>query len=108
MNFTAMSDRAILAELGSRIARERLNLNMTQSALAVKAGVARYLIIRLEAGHGCTLENMIRILRGLGRLDQLDAFLPEPGLSPLQMVKLRGHARLRAATKRRRHSTMKE
>ena len=100
MNFGTMSDKAILAELGERVNRQRLNRNITQNDLAGQAGVARIVVQRLEGGRGCILENLIRILRALGLLEQLDAFLPEPGLSPLQLAKTRGRERRRAAGRR--------
>ena len=100
MDFRIMSDKAILIELGERVSRQRLNRNITQTDLALQAGVARIVVQRLEGGRGCTLENLIRILRVLELLDELDAFLPEPGLSPLQLAKFRGRERLRAVGRR--------
>ncbi len=93
----ALSDKAILAEIGERINRQRLNINITQTELAKKAGVGRIVVQRLESGRGCNLENFIRIARVLGVIEQLDAFLPPPGLSPLQLAQLKGRERLRAA-----------
>ena len=101
MNFGNMSDKAMLAEMGGRISRRRLNRNITQNDLARQAGVARIVVQRLEGGRGCTLENLIRILRALGLLEQLDFFLPDQGLSPLQIAKSRGNERLRATGRRR-------
>jgi hypothetical protein len=40
-------------------------------------------------------------------LEQLDAFLQAPELSPLQLAKLKGHERVRAAV-RRTQQTSKE
>ena len=100
MDFGNMSDKAILSEIGVRASRQRLNRNITQEDLARRAGVARIVVQRLEGGRGCTLENLIRVLRTFELLDQLDAFLPETGLSPLQLAKSRGRQRLRASSKR--------
>ena len=100
MDFGNMSDKAILSEIGMRVSRQRLNRNITQEDLARRAGVARIVVQRLEGGRGCTIENLIRILRTFGVLDQLDAFLPEAGLSPLQLANFRGRQRLRAYSKR--------
>jgi len=94
-----MNDKAILAEIGERISRQRLNRNITQTDLAVQAGVARIVVQRLEGGRGCILENLIRIARALGILEQLDAFLQVPELSPLQLARLKGRERVRAATR---------
>lgn len=92
-----MSDKAILKILGERVNRQRLNQNITQIELARGAGVARIVVHRLENGLGCKLENLIRILRGLRLLEQLNTFLPEPGISPIQLAKLKGHERQRAS-----------
>lgn len=101
MNLWEMSDKAILAEIGERISRQRLNRNITQTDLAAQAGISRVVVQRLEGGRGCTLENLIRIMRTLGILEQLDAVLQAPGLSPLQLARLKGRERLRAAGHRR-------
>lgn len=101
MNFEAMSDRAMLAEAGRRVQRERLNRNMAQVALARKAGVSRRALQNFEAGRACTLTLLIRVLRALEKLDALNAFLPEPGLSPVQLAKLKGRERRRAGGRRK-------
>jgi transcriptional regulator with XRE-family HTH domain len=100
MDFGNMSDKAILSEIGLRVSRQRLNRDITQIDLARRAGVARMVVQRLESGRGCTVENLIRVMRTFGLLDQLDAFLPETGLSPLQLAKSRGRQRLHAFSKR--------
>ena len=92
-----MSDAAYLAEVGRRIARYRLNLNLTQAALAIEAGVSAPTVQRLESGRSTQTSNLIRILRALGLLDNLDALVPEPALSPLELVKQRGRTRQRAS-----------
>ena len=92
-----MNDKAVLAEMGRRVQIHRLNLNLTQAATAEMAGVSRRALQKLENGEACTLSTLIRILRALGKLDTLAAFLPEPGPSPLQLAKLKGRARKRAS-----------
>ncbi len=94
---SGMSDAALLTELGRRVQRARLNRNMAQADVATHAGVSRRALQHFEAGAGCTLGTLVKVLRVLERLDALDAFLPEPGLSPLQLVKLQGHQRQRAS-----------
>jgi transcriptional regulator with XRE-family HTH domain len=45
---------------------------VTQAQLADRAGVSRDTVIRLEAADGgVSLENVLRVLRALGVLDQL-------------------------------------
>lgn len=101
MDFRSMSDKAILILLGERVSRQRLNQDITQGELALRAGIARIVVGRLENGLGCKLENLIRILRALGMVDQLENFLPEPGLSPIQLAKLKGNERQRASGRHR-------
>lgn len=91
-----MSDTSLLAELGERVKRERLNQNLTQEELAERAGVGRIVLFRLESGRGSTLRSVLRILRALGKLAQIDAFLPEPGVSPLQLAEREGRRRREA------------
>ncbi len=97
MNIKAINDQAVLDELGHRVQLHRLNMNLTQAAVAEKAGVSRRVLQKLESGESCTLKVLIRILRALGKLEALDAFLQEPGLSPLQLAKLKGRERKRAS-----------
>ena len=101
-NLNELSDKAILELLGKRIQKERLNQNLTQYELASKTGVNRIVMTRLEGGKGCTLGSFIRILRSLNKLDQIDLFLPEPGISPIQLAKLGGRERREASGKRGR------
>jgi putative transcriptional regulator len=102
MIFNEMSDTAILNVIGTRVKQERLNQNRTQEILAEEARVGLNVIKNLESGEGCTLASLIRILRSLGKLDQLDMFLPEPGISPVQLAKFAGQQRREASGKRGR------
>ena len=101
MDNTAMSDKALLAELGGRVQQERLNQNLSQSALAERAGISRRALQYLEMKGECTVASLIRVLRVLGKLQALDAFLPATQISPLQLAKLRKHERQRARSKRK-------
>ncbi len=103
MDFQGMSDHALLVELGGRLQRTRLNRNLTQPELAAQAGVSRRALQGLEAGKATTLGTFIRALRALGVIEQLDAFLPAPGQSPIQLAKLKGHERQRATGRRIKH-----
>lgn len=108
MGFGELSGKAALMLLGSRVQRERLNRNLTQAELAARAGIGTRTVRYLEAGRQTTVETLIRILRALGKLDALDALLPEPGLSPLQLAKLKGRERKRAGGRRRGTGTQGE
>lgn len=97
MNYQAMTNTAIAAELGNRLEDLRLMRNMTQQALADEIGITAKSYRQLVAGGG-KLENLIAALRALNALEQLDNFLPAPAPSPLEQLKLRGKQRQRART----------
>lgn len=92
----------VLAEIGSRIQRYRLQQNRTLEDVAAEAGVTRLTAQRTESGKNPTLATVIRILRALGRLDALDAFLPVPLVSPMEVAARGGREPQRARTPRRR------
>lgn len=92
---------AILTELGARLQQYRLLQNRTVAALARQAGIGPRTVNRAEAGENVSLENVVKILRALDRLSALDAFLPPPLVSPMQLVDMKGRRRRRATGKRR-------
>jgi len=102
MKFYPLNNQAVLREIGTRIRRERLSQNLTQAFLAGQAGVSRRVILDLEKGKGCGLGAFVEILRALRKLDQLDAFLPDLGISLLQLAKVKGRERRRATGRRAR------
>lgn len=90
----------ILEEVGYRLERYRLQQNRTIADVAESAGVGVSTVERAEAGKGSTLETLIQILRALGRLDVLEAFLPVPLVSPIQLARMSGRERVRASGSR--------
>lgn len=101
MDFRVMSDKAILQELGARLRRQRLNQDITQKELAEKAAVSRTVIQKMEQGEEVVVAGLIRVMRALNLLDQLDNFLPDPGISPIQLARLQGKERQRASGDRK-------
>lgn len=77
------SDEAVLLELGTRIARARLNKNVTQDILAKEAGVSLPTLQRIEQGQSTNLTNFIRVLRALKLLDNMELLMPTAMKSPL-------------------------
>ena len=63
---TFMSDEAVLQEIGRSMARRRVELELTQAALAEQAGVAKRTVERIEAGLSTQTANLIRIFRVSG------------------------------------------
>ena len=94
---TEMSDQAILEELGKRIAQHRLNENLTQEELAKEAGIGTNTIYRIEQGHSTQLSNLVRILRALKMVSNLNGLIDAPPLSPIQEAKSHKKERRRAS-----------
>ncbi len=90
------TDSTILSELGRRLARTRLERNLTQQQLATEAGVSRATVDRLERGEPIKSTSLVRVLRVLGRIEALDRLVPEPLPSPVERLKLKGRRRQRA------------
>ena len=95
-----LADEAVLEELGGRLAQRRLELQLTQAELAEQAGVSKRTIERVEAGATTQMSTMIRILRALDLLGRLETLIPEVGPRPMDLLKLKGKERQRAARKR--------
>ena len=92
-----LTDSAILASLGRRIAETRLARDLTQAELAKEAGVSKRTLIRLEGGESTQLTNLIRVLRALGLTGNLDALVPSPAPSPLKQLQSEEKQRKRAS-----------
>lgn len=94
---TEHTDSRILAELGERLARYRLNRNLTQDQLAREAGVSKRTIVRLEDGQSIQVTNLVRVLRALGLAGHLNAMIPTPLTSPIEALKVKSRERRRAS-----------
>jgi|SRR6056297_684941 len=99
-----LTDNAVLAEIGQRIARRRLDLQLTQAAVAEQAGIAKRTLERMEAGHSSQLSSLIRVLRVLEAMPGLESLVPESTPRPMDLLKRRGKQRQRASTPRTRRS----
>ncbi len=98
MKFCSLSDKAIEEELGRRIKALRLRKNITQKNLANTTRLSINTIKSLEVGLG-KISTVIAVLRELEATDQLNNFIPEETISPLQLVKMQGKKRERASSK---------
>ncbi|MEA1911784.1 MAG: helix-turn-helix transcriptional regulator [Spirochaetota bacterium] len=96
MNYQSGTDIQILAALGARIRKRRININLSQIALAEKSGISRRTVQAIEMGNSISMDKFIAILRSLDSLDGLDNFLPEVEISPLLLAKHKGKERKRA------------
>lgn len=91
------TDGAVMAEIGRRLERLRLDRNESQRELAERAGISRATVVRAEQGQGINLKAFVRLTRALELLDGLDAFVPPPSVSPLAQLHGKGKPRQRAS-----------
>jgi transcriptional regulator with XRE-family HTH domain len=80
------TDAAVLAELGRRLARHRLERNWTQAEMADEAGLGQATVQRAERGESIQMTSMVKLLRTLGLLGSLDAALPESVALPIAQL----------------------
>ena len=95
-----LTDAAVLAEVGRRIQRTRLARNVTQAHLATEAGISVPTLQRLEAGTSVQWVSLLRTLRALGLLGNLEAAIAEPGVRPIELLEHAGRTRQRASAER--------
>ena len=97
-NWYSMSDPAIVSQLGIFLRQIRLQQNLTQEQVAVKAGLSRSAISDMENGRTvASLLTTVQILRALQQLQLFDNWQVTTLVSPLQMARLSGKERLRAS-----------
>jgi putative transcriptional regulator len=96
MKLKNMSPLAIAEELGTRLKQARLRADLTQSDVALRAGLSRKTILNAEKGK-VQLENLVAMLLAMDMVEQLNTFLPVQEISPIHMAKLKGQQRQRAS-----------
>lgn len=75
------------AHLGEQVRRARQLEEWTQAELARRANVNRNSVSALERGEGSSLATLIRVVRALGRSEWLDSLAPDPGPSPMELLR---------------------
>lgn len=97
MRFDRMAtDTELMQEVGRRLRLLRIQARMTQDELAKRQSLNPKTVARAEAGEDPRLSTIISLLRGLNRLHALEAFLPEPIVSPLDLTQAgQGRQRVR-------------
>ena len=86
--------------LGARLRLARLEANLTQKALAESAGVSQKTVANAEDGQNISVETLLLLLRGLGRLSEIEQVLRDDGPSPVELARRQGHLRQRASGER--------
>ena len=69
-------------ELGARIKRNRIDMQLSQQDFAAKTGISTRTLSAAENGEDIRLSSLLRILRTLNCLENLDLLLPELAFDP--------------------------
>lgn len=99
MDMYAMTDGALMKQIGSKMKELRIINSMKQSELASASGVSVFTISAVENGKAPSMMVMIQLLRALGHLDYLDHFLGERLPSPIAYAKMLNKNKLRQRIK---------
>ncbi|MEN9510759.1 MAG: hypothetical protein RLZZ370_578 [Bacteroidota bacterium] len=97
INWHALSDTALAAQIGAFIRHHRLSQNKSQHDLSHAAGISRSTLSLLERGETVTLGTLLRVLRVLDQLQVMDAFVIPRTMSPLVLAKAERKQRKHAA-----------
>lgn len=100
----SLTDEAVLAELGKRVLRLRLDRLWTQAEFARRAGIGKRTVERLENGESVQAVGLVRVMRALGLLETLDALMPEEAERPMELLKNKAKPRRRAYSPRSKKS----
>jgi len=90
MDWNSLSNTAIVQEIGKRLKEYRLKKRYTQQELAEKAGISLFSVAQIERGNAVSISILLPVLRVLRLLDNLELLLPEIGISPIELLKLKG------------------
>ena len=88
MDLYALTNDAIMRQIGSKLKELRIEKNMKQAELADASGVSVFTISSVENGRTTSLLTIVQLLRALEHLDYLDNFFQEETISPIAYAKL--------------------
>ncbi|MDG1733753.1 MAG: helix-turn-helix domain-containing protein [Thalassotalea sp.] len=92
------SNAAILEMIGQRFLQARLNEGLEQQELADKAGVNVSTVQSLERGkRSVGLLKVLAVMRVLGKLNEINNFMPEPPIKSSSLLTSRNEKRKRVA-----------
>lgn len=87
------------SELARRFKAYRISLNLTQLDVANKSGVSLGAVKSFERTGIISLDSLIKLLKALSLLENIDALIPDLGVNVVELHDL-GHQRQRARKKR--------
>jgi len=94
------SSSAILRALGRRLNDRRTAVELTQGALAKRAGVSRDTVLRIERGDNIGVEPLIRIAIALEAADEFTGLFPKRDTRTLDEILASQRTRQRVRPKK--------
>lgn len=95
--WSLMSDKALLEQIGKFVQWHRLNQNKSQDHVAEAAGISRSTLSLLERGEKVRIDTLIQVIRVLDLLYIMDVFKIKEQISPLEYAKLQKKQRKQAS-----------
>lgn len=99
MDIYALTDDAIMRQIGSKLKELRIIKGMKQSELSVASGVSVFTISAVENGKSTSMLTIVQILRALEDLDYLNQFFQQQEISPIAYAKLMEKNKLKERVK---------
>lgn len=96
------NNQTIMREMGQRVQDSRIAMNMTQTQMAERSGVALRTVSRIENGESVNFENILNVLRVLGMLGNLNQLIQEQVIAPTEMADRGSKKRKRATAAKKR------
>ena len=87
MSDNIKNNNAIMISIGKRIESLRLQKHIKQVELAKASTVSISTVRRMEAGKNFSMEALVKVLRSLDQLQDLQALITVPSLSPVEIAK---------------------
>jgi putative transcriptional regulator len=81
------TDPELLEEIGARLRALRQARGLRVEDAARESGLNKSTVSRAEHGDNPTLLTVLRLLRTYGRLGGIESFIPEPGMSPMELIR---------------------
>lgn len=98
--WVAMSDMALVKQIGSFVKHHRIEQNKTQESIAHAAGISRSTLSLLERGESVTVSTLVQVLRVLDQLQVMEAFTIDTKIKPIMLAKMEQGKRQRARGKK--------
>lgn len=96
IDWTSMSDKALMETIGIFVRHHRLNQNKSQNDVSRAANISRSTLSLLERGGRISLNSLMQVLRVLDLLHIMDVFKVKNEISPIEYAKLQKNKRQRA------------